>query len=118
MRTARGDIPSEKPTLGQPPTLFTLEATRNSDKSLRDKWFQDAAQVETISQKMTRKPVGTANATSRSRCRNPMGCIKYLTLSIKHACLQPPAAHMIRLVNARKNFGRQTLYDGIDASIV
>ena len=25
---------------------------------------------------------------------------------------------MIRLVNARKNFGRQTLYDGIDASIV
>ena len=25
---------------------------------------------------------------------------------------------MIRLINARKNFGRQTLYDGIDASIV
>src|SRR3954469_22796525 len=25
---------------------------------------------------------------------------------------------MIRLVNAQKNFGRQTLYDGIDASIV
>ena len=25
---------------------------------------------------------------------------------------------MIRLVNARKNFGRQTLYDGVDASIV
>src|SRR3954468_5173829 len=28
----------------------------------------------------------------------------------------PPT--MIRLVNARKNFGRQTLYDGVDASIV
>src|SRR5262245_54565370 len=27
----------------------------------------------------------------------------------------PPA--MIRLVNARKNYGRQTLYDGVDASI-
>ena len=25
---------------------------------------------------------------------------------------------MIRLINARKNFGRQTLYDGVDASIV
>ncbi|MDR3634592.1 MAG: ABC-F family ATP-binding cassette domain-containing protein [Isosphaeraceae bacterium] len=25
---------------------------------------------------------------------------------------------MIRLVNARKNFGRQTLYDGVDASII
>src|SRR3954468_20484612 len=24
---------------------------------------------------------------------------------------------MIRLINARKNYGRQTLYDGIDASI-
>ena len=24
---------------------------------------------------------------------------------------------MIRLVNARKNYGRQTLYDGVDASI-
>src|SRR5436190_10728650 len=30
----------------------------------------------------------------------------------------PPRLDMIRLVNARKNFGRQTLYDGIDASIV
>src|SRR5215218_10314374 len=25
---------------------------------------------------------------------------------------------MIRLIDARKNFGRQTLYDGVDASIV
>ncbi len=30
---------------------------------------------------------------------------------------RPPNA-MIRLINARKNFGRQTLYDGVDASIV
>src|ERR1700712_37606 len=35
--------------------------------------------------------------------------------------LPSPTRHpnaMIRLINARKNFGNQTLYDGVDASIV
>src|SRR5262245_58511623 len=55
-------------------------------------------------------------ATTRRPARSPA-----LDRAVRLPGYSPPKsvpATMIRLINAKKNYGRQTLYDGIEVSIV